>query len=345
LSTKERDRNGSIRNVHSAVFSWLAETTLIASIVICLILALQKLLGVGLGPRWCHALWLVLVIRMVLPWTPSSPISLFSLIPTSVQDYQQRPSLENIEQQGHFASGGLSERTEPRTASGSEAGRDVLPATAPRPQKAAKVEARSGLSSAGVRLILPLLWLAGAIILLGYLAASNFALWRIIKRQHPLIEQPILELFEQCKSEMGVATIVALVPSDQVRTAALFGFVRPRLLLPREMTETASREEPRYVFLHELAHLKRHDIYLCWLTSLLQVLHWFNPLVWLAFYRVRADRELACDALVLTRTGQDKSQEYGGAIVGLLRRFSRSRALPAMAGILENRETVANLPA
>jgi Tol biopolymer transport system component len=103
------------------------------------------------------------------------------------------------------------------------------------------------------------------------------------------------------------------------------------------MLDTATPEEMRYVFLHELAHLRRHDIYLGWLTSLLQVLHWFNPLVWFAFYRMRADRELACDALVLTRTGQDKSHEYGGAILGLVRRFSRSRRLPAMAGIIENR--------
>jgi Tol biopolymer transport system component len=103
------------------------------------------------------------------------------------------------------------------------------------------------------------------------------------------------------------------------------------------MLDKATREEMRYVFLHELAHLRRHDIYLGWLTSLLQVLHWFNPLVWFAFYRMRIDREMACDALVLTRTGQDKSQEYGGAILDLVRRFSRSRPLPAMAGIIESK--------
>jgi Tol biopolymer transport system component len=103
------------------------------------------------------------------------------------------------------------------------------------------------------------------------------------------------------------------------------------------MLEEASLEEMRYIFLHELAHLKRRDIYLGWLTSFLQILHWFNPLVWFAFYRMRADRELSCDAFVLSRTGKEKSQEYGQAIVGFLRRFSRSRPLPAMAGILENK--------
>jgi hypothetical protein len=60
-------------------------------------------------------------------------------------------------------------------------------------------------------------------------------------------------------------------------------------------------------------------------------LHWFNPLIWFAFHRMRTDREMACDALVLTYTGERESQEYGRAIVALLQRLSRSRPLPAMA--------------
>jgi beta-lactamase regulating signal transducer with metallopeptidase domain len=58
-----------------------------------------------------------------------------------------------------------------------------------------------------------------------------------------------------------------------------------------------STEELRFVFLHELAHVRRRDILMSWLMALLQVVHWFNPLVWFAFSRWRADRELACDAL------------------------------------------------
>ncbi|KPK34804.1 MAG: hypothetical protein AMJ65_17905, partial [Phycisphaerae bacterium SG8_4] len=175
------------------------------------------------------------------------------------------------------------------------------------------------------------------IIVGAYILVSDLGLWRIVKRDRPLMNGDMLELFEECKTQMDIQSLLVVVPSSHVRSPGLFGFVRPRLLLPKEMIESANREEMQYVFLHELAHLKRHDIYLGWLTSLLQILHWFNPLVWFAFYRMRTDRELACDALVLTRTGQDKSQEYGGAILGLVRRFSRSRPLPAIAGIMENR--------
>jgi beta-lactamase regulating signal transducer with metallopeptidase domain/Tol biopolymer transport system component len=316
---------------------WLWQTTLIASLVICLILAVQRSLGHKLGPRWSHALWLVLLVRMVVPWAPQSRISLLNLLPSSVRQAQPPAMPTLTEQDPGFHSAAVSDAAKTATPQDATASPSVQKAAPPKPQTLAEAEQSPGPPFLPLRRILPLLWLAGAALVGAYLFASHFALWRIVKREHPLINQEILELFEECRSQMDVQTIVALVPNDQVRSAALFGFVRPRLLLPREMIDTASPEEMRYIFLHELAHLKRHDIYLAWVASLLQVLHWFNPLVWFAFHRMRTDRELACDALVLTRTKEEESQDYGRTMVGLLGRFSRARPLPAMAGILESK--------
>ncbi len=318
-------------------FGWLLQTTLIASVVICLILAAQKTLGGKLGPRWCHALWLVLVIRMVLPWAPSSRISLLNLVPSWDRQIQRQQLFETTEQHDVSQPAQTAGTSEAMPGQKPQSEIAIQERVAPQPRTLADVQSESKPQLVSVRRVLPLLWLAGAMVIGAYLLVSDLALWRIVKREGPLVNQEMLELFEKCKAQMGVQTLVAVVPSDQIRSPALFGFIRPRLLLPREMLEKASYEEMRYVFLHELAHLKRRDIYVGWLTSFLQVLHWFNPLVWFAFYRMRADRELACDALVLARTQKEESQEYGRAIVGLLRRFSRSRPLPAMAGILENR--------
>jgi beta-lactamase regulating signal transducer with metallopeptidase domain/Tol biopolymer transport system component len=318
-------------------FGWLSQTTLIASLVICLILLIQRILGNKLGPRWCHALWLVLLVRMVLPWSPSSRLSLSNLIPSWQRQTQSQQSYGTVKVQKVSPSEQAVETTETITSQEPQSDLATEKSVAPRPRMIANAEDQSGSRLVLLRRILPILWLAGAIVIGAYLLISDLALWRIVKRDHPLVNQAMLELFEECKAQMGVQSLVVVVPSDQVKSPGLFGFVRPRLLLPRQMLDTATAEEMRYVFLHELAHLRRHDIYLGWLTSLLQVLHWFNPLVWFAFYRMRADRELACDALVLTRTGQDKSQEYGGAIVELVRRFSRCRPLPAMAGIIESK--------
>ncbi|MBN1361061.1 MAG: PD40 domain-containing protein, partial [Sedimentisphaerales bacterium] len=318
-------------------FAWLVRTTLVASIVVCVILAVQKLLGRKLGPRWCHALWLVLLVRMVLPWAPPSPFSLLNLIPVSIHPARVEDKVVIKPYQQGLPVTEAPGDTETGAASPSQSKGMTEQATVTGGPSVVNARPTSGSLAPAIRSVLPAFWLVGVALLGGYLFATNFALWRIVKREHPLTRQPILDLLEACKAQMGVETIVALVPTDQVSSAALFGFLRPRLLLPRQMLETAGQDELRYVFLHELAHLRRHDIYLGWLTSLLQMLHWFNPLVWLAFHRMRADRELACDALVLTQTGQDESHAYGRTMVGMLERFSHPRRLPAMAGILESK--------
>jgi bla regulator protein BlaR1 len=317
-------------------FDWLLQTTLIGSVVIGLILAAQKVLGGKLGPRWCYALWLVLLVRLLLPGAFPGQIDLLNLVPSGDRQIQQQQPSDATEQIELSQTARVSGSTEAKPAQRPESDVGAQKPVTPQPGTLATRQIESKPELADLRRVLPFLWLAGAIVIGGYLLWSNFFLWRIVKRDRPLLDQKTLELFEECKERMGVQTLVGLIPSARIKSPALFGFVRPRLLLPTAMVEEAGQEEMRYVFLHELAHLKHRDIYLGWLTSLLQILHWFNPLVWFAFHRMRADRELSCDAFVLSRTGNEKSQEYGRAIVGLLRRFSRSRPLPAMAGILEN---------
>jgi len=189
--------------------------------------------------------------------------------------------------------------------------------------------------SVGVVRILPLAWLLGALALGGYVAVRNFNLWRTIKRERPITDSEILELLEDCKMQMRVQTIVGVIVTDKVKSPALFGFVRPRLLLPQGLIEALDLEELRYVFLHELAHLKRRDIYLGWLVSLLQVMHWFNPLIWFALRRMRTDQELACDGLVLSTMNTDEPPKYGRTIVNLFEQFSQVNYVPSLAGILE----------
>jgi beta-lactamase regulating signal transducer with metallopeptidase domain/Tol biopolymer transport system component len=315
-------------------FDWLLETTLIGSVVIGLILAAQKLLGARLGPRWGHALWLVLVIRLLLPGAFPGQINLMSLVPSADRQIQQPSDAADRREIPQRDQAPATAKVKPAQRLGAAVVNQKSGAQESAP--VADIQNKSKTASARLRHVLPLLWLTGAVAIGFYLLWSNFVLWRIVKRERPLLNQKILELFEECKDRMGVHTLVGLIPSARIRSPALFGFLRPRLLLPMAMVEEAGPEDLRYIFLHELAHLKHRDIYLGWLTSLLQILHWFNPLLWFAFHRLRADRELSCDALVLSRAGDEESQDYGRAIVGLLRRFSRARPLPAMAGILEN---------
>jgi beta-lactamase regulating signal transducer with metallopeptidase domain len=184
--------------------------------------------------------------------------------------------------------------------------------------------------------ILSILWLLGALVMACIVGARNFTLWKTVRRERPITDPQILDLLEDCKMEMGVQTIVGVVVSDRVKSPVLFGFVRPRLLLPQGILEAYGLEELRYIFIHELAHFKQRDIYLGWLMALLQIMHWFNPLMWFAFHRMRVDRELACDGLAVSMMQAHEPPRYGRTILNLFERFSQVSYVPSIAGILED---------
>jgi bla regulator protein BlaR1 len=205
----------AVMTYSQAFFDWLLQTTLIASMVICLILLIQKLLGGRLGPRWSYALWLVLLVRMILPWSPSSRVSLSNLIASWQRQTQSQQSPGTIEAREVSPLYQAAETPEVITGRKPESELAAEKQVAPGQRMVANMEAQPRPRLVLLRRVLPIFWLAGAIVIGAYLLVSDLALWRIVKRDHPLINQSILELFEECKVQMGVQSLVVVVPSDQ----------------------------------------------------------------------------------------------------------------------------------
>jgi len=327
-------------------FQWLLKTSLQGSLLICLILLVKSVLRGRLPIRWHYYLWFLLLVRLAMPWAPQSRISIFNLVPQysspgRVEAVSENDNADDAEAHTTAKSLSTQETTQYPAVADKQGTEQPKPATIPTvvDSGAAFSDTDASTQSVAGRLvrILPLVWLIGAAGLGGYVAVRNFSLWRTIKRERPVTDQEILDLLEDCKMQMRVETIVGVVVTDRVKSPALFGFVRPRLLLPQGLIEALDLEELHYVFLHELAHLKRRDIYLGWLVSLLQVMHWFNPLIWFALRRMRTDQELACDGLVLSTMATDEPPKYGRTIVNLFERFSQVTYMPSIAGILEDK--------
>jgi beta-lactamase regulating signal transducer with metallopeptidase domain len=250
----------------------------------------------------------LVVLRLVLPFSVRSPVSLFSWF------------------ESHSSAGAA-----PVAA-------DTAPLGAKTPAPlAAVVPNLSLLPKAQAGPVLRWAWLAGALTLPLCLVMGNYRLGRKVRQQRLVTDSAVLNLLEDCKQEMGVRTPLALVETNLVASPSLFGFIRPRLLLPSGLTRSFSLAELRYVFLHELGHVKRGDIPLNWLMTLTLMLHWFNPLVWYACSRIRVERELACDALALGQEREAENRPYGCTMIKLLESFSRPAVMPGLIGILENK--------
>ena len=287
----------------------LARISAQASVLIILVLAVQWICGRRLQPRWRCALWLLVVLRLVWPWTIPSAASVFNFL--------KLPAATRV--------------TAPAAPAAPTAISTVLmgePIPTARDISVTTPPVRTNWFA--------WLWAAGALCLTLGAAANHFRIHRRITRRRPFLDPAMLNLLEDCKALMDIRTPVTLIETEAIESPMLFGFVRPRLLLPRGLAASFTRQELRHVFLHELAHIKRHDILAGWVMLALQTVHWFNPLVWLAFHRLRVDRELACDALALSYARPGENESYGLTIIKLLERFGHSVWAPSLAGILEN---------
>jgi beta-lactamase regulating signal transducer with metallopeptidase domain len=145
---------------------------------------------------------------------------------------------------------------------------------------------------------LVIVWLAGAVFVLGHLLLGYVSLCLLQRRCARISERGWDELLKHLCRELQVGSPVQLLSSPLRTMPMTWGLLRTRLLLPQQ-AETWPREQRRSVLLHELGHVRRRDCAAQLLAQIACALYWFNPLVWVGWRRMQIERERACDDLVL----------------------------------------------
>lgn len=140
-------------------------------------------------------------------------------------------------------------------------------------------------------------WLSGFLLVAGLLAASQMRL-RGLRAGSRCANEEWQTLLRILRDDLKVRRPVELLQSREDRMPMTWGWLRPVILLPDE-AEGWSQERRRVVLLHELAHIKRWDCLTQFIARAACSVYWFNPLVWVAVRRMEAERERACDDLVL----------------------------------------------
>jgi beta-lactamase regulating signal transducer with metallopeptidase domain len=304
----------------------LLKNSAAGAILVCLILAVRIFLHRRISQQWLFWLWILAILRFLTPWTPPSPLSVLNLLRTE-------PSVD--------LSAGTDRIETHDTIVILPQHNTSLNKTLPNELTVTQKPAQNVSYYRVEPMVWPVIaWGLGAGILLIFIAVRSLYFWTILRKEKPVIQQDVLELLEECKSRMGIHTLLCIVQTSRIQTPALMGFIRPRLILPAGLAESVSKNDLRHIFLHELAHLKRQDIFVSWAMALTQVIHWFNPLVWVAGWQMVRDRELACDALVLSVLEGKQNQAYGGTLLTLMERMNNRPLGIGLSGILENKSFV-----
>lgn len=311
-----------------------------ACVLILLLLALKKIFRKALSPKWQYYLWVVLVLRLLLPFQPPSALSVYNVFNAAAES-ANLPVTANAGPVHNAAAAQEADENHPSAGSVQEQYANTGPASFDGTLSidgaghAPAIAWDSALSSAAV------VWLIGMTALGLYTAAVNWAFASGIRRRYiPLRNDRIQRALEDCRALLHIRRAIPLLTTDKARAPALYGLFRPRILVCESNLEKLGDAEIRHIFLHELSHYKRKDVAVNWLLTVLQIVYFFNPLVWYAFRKIREDSEIACDAAALSYINPSEHAAYGGTILKLVRLFSESGLIPAAAGMSINKSSL-----
>jgi beta-lactamase regulating signal transducer with metallopeptidase domain len=149
------------------------------------------------------------------------------------------------------------------------------------------------------------------------------------------------DTFVHCRKRVGVKRKIGLKVSANAASPAVCGLFRPVILVPQNLTSSLSPSQLRAVLLHELAHIRRGDLWVNLAQTFLQIIYFYNPLLWAANTIIRRIREQAVDEMVLVAMGE-KAQQYPQTLVDVAKlTFKRPALSLRLIGVVESKSALA----
>ena len=255
------------------------------------------------APKWAVCLlWVLVAVRLVLPFSLQSPVSLQAAqSPVTAALYELPQTQEAAQKTDEVLSGGSAEPVMPLPPT------EIVtaqPVPAPKPVMTVS--------------LLAAIWLAGVVMMLTYMLVSYLGIYR------------------------RVCTAVRLEDNvyrcGSWGTPFVLGLLRPRIYVPEGMDDAALPQ----VLAHERCHIRRGDHLVKPLAFLLLALHWFNPVLWAAYVLLGRDMENACDERVLRGVDGAGRAAYSRALVACAVRQRPAAVCPLAFGEVAVQERVKN---
>lgn len=169
--------------------------------------------------------------------------------------------------------------------------------------------------------LVALIYLCGVCLMGMRLVFSVYKLRRLIRRSE-VVDTPQWEAaLQNRKAELGIRRPVQICNSSVAKIPFTCGFWRPKIVLPSELFQNATRAEVEVIVLHELTHIARFDSVWHWSLRCLQVLYWWQPLLWLADRQMNQVRERVCDQFCVGKIGS--RQQYADVLLRVVESIAR----------------------
>ncbi|MDE7282427.1 MAG: M56 family metallopeptidase [Lachnospiraceae bacterium] len=294
----------------SGIFITVLNMSLTASYCILVVIALRLLLR--RQPKLLsYILWSVVLFRLLCPVSISGSYSLMRMDTNII-------SMENI-----AVSNDVYENTNEENYDAYDNGA-AMPDTAEagnaeNMSKADRTEAARLPRLNTIVNVVSWIWLIGVMLLILRSSASAMKLRRFLSK--------------------AVRTEDNIYEDEGIDTPFVMGIISPKIYLPPHLPE----HERAYVLAHESIHIARKDYMIKLAAYLTACIHWFNPLVWLAFSLMENDMEMSCDEAVLKKMGMENKEKYSRTLLSLSSETPMLQGNPIAFGERKVKERVSNI--
>ncbi len=266
----------------------------IAGGAVILAVTVIRALGANRLPRAMFtALWTVALVRLLVPVSVPSPVSVYAWLTPRIEAVRAEPVRAEAAREDPAVSGGA-ERRDTEAA---------VPA---------RTQSRPGDPEAGAADIPwgTLLWAAGALSCAGVFAESGLRARRRFREAIP-VEDGFVRRWQQ-DHPLGRQVSVRL--SGRVKTPVTYGVLRPVILLNAD-TDWKDEKTLGYILAHEYGHIRRLDGLKKPVLAAAVCLHWFNPLVWVMLTLANRDMEMACDGYAVRSVPGGSRADYARTLI------------------------------
>ncbi len=291
------------------VFRTVLNLTFTGSLVALVILLVRFCFARLIPKRILYVLWIVLLIRLLLPFSFAAGLSIFNAVPTpvpaqriAVNEYLEPDLLKPSKSQFNLPS------------------RQNLPAADATYQiNPSETTKKTGLSQKigsldtvqAAYFAASLFWVAGVLLLLLFSIAGYIKIRSKLKTACLYQNSGLIQISQ---GRINLKRESKVLLSENIKGPILCGLIHPRIILP-VACESQPDEKLEKILVHELCHIKRADPVWNLLFLLAVCIHFFNPLVWLCYFLFKKDMEFSCDEKVLAVFGGEARADYANTLI------------------------------
>jgi beta-lactamase regulating signal transducer with metallopeptidase domain/Tol biopolymer transport system component len=326
----------AVNHIAQAWWSWMGPMLWQVSLLVVIVTALDFVLRRWAWPQVRYTLWVLILVKLIIPPTWTLPSSLITKWQPTVQARLEERLGIDLRGQAAFEALQM-----PLSAPASMTDPGVAGAAAEQMAMANQAQASPlrQVHALGWKSYALIVWIAGMgfFIALLSLRISRLRRWHKKQVEKKVIPVWYYELLVETTKRLRLGRLPAIVFSKDAKAPAVYGMFRPVLLLPAGYLDSLSREDAEHVLLHELAHLKRGDLWLHGFCLLLQVVYWFNPLLIWTRRQMKHVREICCD-LTIANVLKEKTMKYRQTLLKTARELLTETAEPGMGllGVFED---------